>query len=73
MAQVAPFDAIVVAAAASRVPEPLLEQLRPGGRLVMPVASGKGQRLCVVERTAQGYTERRMDQVEFVPVLPGVG
>jgi hypothetical protein len=39
----------------------------------MPVASGKGQRLCVVERTAQGYTERRMDQVEFVPVLPGVG
>jgi len=73
MPHAAPFDAIVIAAAATRVPEQLVEQLRPAGRLVMPVATGKGQRLCVIERTAQGYTERRMDQVEFVPVLPGVG
>jgi protein-L-isoaspartate(D-aspartate) O-methyltransferase len=73
MPQMAPFDVIVITAAAVRVPGPLVEQLRPGGRIVMPVESGKGQRLCVVERTAQGYTERKMDQVKFVPVLPGVG
>ena len=73
MPQTAPFDVIVITAAAARVPALLVEQLRPGGRIVMPVESGKGQRLCVVERTPQGYTERRMDQVKFVPVLPGVG
>ncbi|HKA43120.1 MAG TPA: protein-L-isoaspartate(D-aspartate) O-methyltransferase [Burkholderiales bacterium] len=72
MPQMAPFDAIVVTAAAPRVPDKLVEQLKAGGRLVMPLATGKGQRLCVVERTQQGYTERRMDQVKFVPVLPGV-
>ena len=72
MPQLAPFDAIVMTAAAARVPDALVTQLKPGGRMVMPVATGKGQRLCVVERTAQGYTERRMDQVKFVPLLPGV-
>jgi len=72
MPQMAPFDAIVVTAAAPRVPDKLVEQLKPGGRLVMPLATGKGQQLCVVERTQQGYTERRMDKVKFVPVMPGV-
>jgi protein-L-isoaspartate(D-aspartate) O-methyltransferase len=61
-----------VTAAAQRVPDKLVEQLQPAGRLVMPLTTGKGQQLCVVERTPQGYTERRMDQVKFVPVLPGV-
>jgi protein-L-isoaspartate(D-aspartate) O-methyltransferase len=73
MPQVAPFDAIVMTAAAAQVPDTLVAQLKPGARLVMPVAAGKGQRLCVVERTEQGHTERRMDQVKFVPLLPGVG
>ena len=72
MPQVGPFDAIVVTAAAQRVPDKLVEQLQPAGRLVMPLTTGKGQQLCVVERTQHGYTERRMDQVKFVPVLPGV-
>ena len=72
MPQMAPFDAIVMTAAAARVPEKLVEQLRVAGRLVMPIATARGQQLCVVERTREGHTERRMDQVKFVPLLPGV-
>jgi len=73
MSQTGPFDAIVMTAAASRVPESLVGQLKPAGRMVMPIATAKGQQLSVIERTAQGYTERRMDHVRFVPLLPGVG
>ena len=72
MPQTGPFDAIVMTAAASRVPEKLVAQLTPTGRMVMPIATAKGQQLSVIERTQQGYTERRMDQVKFVPLLPGV-
>lgn len=71
MPQAAPFDAIVIAAAATHVPEPLLEQLGVGGRMVLPLGSGEEQRLCVIERTAQGYNERRMDTVRFVPLRSG--
>lgn len=70
--EVAPFDAIIMAAAATHVPAALLEQLAAGGRMVLPMASNQEQRLCVIERTAQGYVERKMDQVNFVPLLPGV-
>ena len=38
----------------------------------MPIATARGQQLSVIERKEQGYTERRMDQVKFVPILPGV-
>ena len=71
MPQAAPFDAIVISAAATHVPEPLLEQLGVGGRMVLPLGSGEEQRLCVIERTAQGYNERRMDAVRFVPLRSG--
>jgi len=71
MPQAAPFDAIVIAAAATHVPEPLLGQLGVGGRMVLPLGSGEEQRLCVIERTAQGYNERRMDAVRFVPLRSG--
>ena len=71
MPQAAPFDAIVIAAAATHVPEPLLEQLGVGGRMVLPLGSDEEQRLCVIERTAQGYNERRMDAVRFVPLRSG--
>ncbi|MCI3950559.1 MAG: protein-L-isoaspartate O-methyltransferase [Burkholderiales bacterium] len=73
MPEAAPFDAIVMAAAATHVPETLLEQLAVGGRMVLPMASKREQRLCVIERTMQGYTEKKMDEVKFVPLLPGVG
>ena len=69
--QAAPFDAIVIAAAATHLPETLLAQLAVGGRMVLPIGNGEEQRLCVVERTAQGYNERRMDAVKFVPLRAG--
>jgi protein-L-isoaspartate(D-aspartate) O-methyltransferase len=69
----APFDAIVMAAAATHVPSALLEQLAVGGRMVLPMTSNRKQRLCVIERTMQGYSEKKMDDVNFVPLLPGVG
>ena len=72
MPHAAPFDAIVMTAATGRVPEKLVDQLKQGGRLVMPISTARGQQLTVVERTDQGYTERRMDRVKFVPLLPGV-
>jgi len=73
MAEVAPFDAIVIAAAATHVPDTLLEQLAVGGKMIFPKTQSGEQRLIVIERTAQGYIETKMDQVKFVPLLPGIG
>jgi protein-L-isoaspartate(D-aspartate) O-methyltransferase len=69
----APFDAIVVTAAAPRVPEALLEQLKPGGRLVIPVGEpGGAQDLLLIVKTAQGRLERKsILPVRFVPLVPG--
>lgn len=72
MPEVAPFNAIVMSAAARHVPRTLLEQLEIGGRMVLPMAQNGGQRLCVIERSAAGFVEKKMDAVKFVPLLPGV-
>jgi len=69
----APFDVILMTAATTHVPKALLEQLRVGGRMIFPMAKGDKQHLSVIERTAQGYTEKKMDVVNFVPLLPGTG
>jgi protein-L-isoaspartate(D-aspartate) O-methyltransferase len=69
----APFDVIVMTAAATHVPRALLEQLMVGGRMILPMVKGDEQHLWVIERTAQGFTEKRMDAVKFVPLLPGTG
>jgi protein-L-isoaspartate(D-aspartate) O-methyltransferase len=69
--EAAPFDTIVVAAASASVPQTLLDQLAPGGRLMLPVGV-IDQVLCLVERGAQGFVETRFDPVRFVPLLPGV-
>jgi protein-L-isoaspartate(D-aspartate) O-methyltransferase len=67
--EAAPFDAILVTAAAPRVPQPLLDQLAPGGRLVIPVDAGdEGQELQVHERTEDGVAVRRVLGVRFVPM-----
>jgi protein-L-isoaspartate(D-aspartate) O-methyltransferase len=66
----APFDAIVVTAAPPEVPAALQEQLAIGGRLVVPVGTGD-QELLVIERTANGFTERRLMPVRFVPMVRG--
>ena len=73
MPEVAPFDAIVMTAAASSVPKTLVEQLGAGGRMILPVAVRNEQHLYLIERTGKGIVERRMDPVVFVPLLPGVG
>jgi protein-L-isoaspartate(D-aspartate) O-methyltransferase len=70
--EAAPFDAVVVAAAAPEVPRALLDQLARGGRLVLPVGTDE-QQLRVFERTASGFRESRMDAVRFVPMRVGKG
>lgn len=69
--EAAPFDTIIVAAAASAVPRALLDQLAPGGRLMLPLGT-HDQILSLFERTEQGFVETRFDPVRFVPLLPGV-
>ena len=64
----APFDAILVTAAPEKVPEPLLAQLAPGGRMVIPVG-GFYQELKVIERTPEGLRERSVLGVRFVPFV----
>jgi protein-L-isoaspartate(D-aspartate) O-methyltransferase len=72
MPEVAPFDAIVMTAAATHVPRELTEQLEVGGRMIFPLAQAREQRLCLIERSQHGYIEKKMDVVKFVPLLPGV-
>ena len=68
--EAAPFDAIVVTAAPDHVPQPLIEQLATGGRLVLPVGpQGGRQELVVLEKQADGDVERtRVIPVRFVPL-----
>jgi len=65
--EAAPFDGILVTAAAPRVPQPLKEQLRDGGRLVLPVGD-EYQELVVITRRGDAFEERRVLSVRFVPM-----
>ncbi len=69
----APFDGILVTAAAPQVPQALVDQLKPGGRLVIPVgAAHDAQELLVLTKRADGTIERRsVLPVRFVPLVPG--
>lgn len=71
LADAAPFDTIILAAAALRVPQALLGQLALGGRMLLPLGGGE-QTLCMIERSPRGYTETRLDMVRFVPLVAGV-
>jgi len=68
----APFDGIMVTAAASAIPEELLEQLAIGGVLVIPIEKNAQQRLMAVQRTEQGFEESDLGGVIFVPMLSGL-
>lgn len=71
LAEFAPYNAIIMAAAATHIPQELLAQLALGGRLVMPIGT-ETQKLTVVERTAEGFEQVAMGDVKFVPLLGGV-
>lgn len=64
----APFDAIMVTAAPEQVPQPLLDQLKPGGRLVMPVGSHFTQELILIRKTDKGFKKESLLPVIFVPM-----
>ena len=68
----APFDGIIVTAAATSVPQELIDQLRPGGILVAPVERGPMQRLLAIRRTEEGFEENDLGGVIFVPLLSGL-
>lgn len=68
--EAAPFDGIIMAAAATHVPPALLKQLAVGGRMVLPLGA-QVQYLCLIERDAQGYHETKLETAKFVPLLMG--
>jgi protein-L-isoaspartate(D-aspartate) O-methyltransferase len=65
----APFERILVAAAAPEVPPSLLSQLAPGGRLVIPVGDDRSQVLTLLESTGEGYSERKDEACVFVRLI----
>jgi protein-L-isoaspartate(D-aspartate) O-methyltransferase len=67
----APFHSIIVAAAAPSVPQALLRQLAPGGKMILPLRAGAAQRLVLIERRARGFAEAELDPVRFVPMEAG--
>ena len=73
MEKAAPFDSIIIAAAAPRMPQALLPQLARGGRMILPLRErgADAQRLVLVERNRMGYAETLLDPVRFVPLQAG--
>lgn len=71
--EAAPFDGMLIAAAATDLPEKLLMQLAIGGRAIAPLGAGANQTLCLIERTGEKQFSRiLLDRVRFVPLLSGV-
>lgn len=69
----APYDAILVAAASPEVPLPLIDQLAPGGRLIIPIGDRNAQTLTLVQRTPDGVRTSTVADVRFVPLLGEFG
>jgi protein-L-isoaspartate(D-aspartate) O-methyltransferase len=67
----APFHGILMGASATHVPDALKQQLAVGGRMVLPVGTDD-QWLYVIDRNANGFTEKRCAAVRFVPLMPGL-
>lgn len=69
----APFDGMLVTAAPEEVPQALVEQLAPGGRLIIPVGPAGNQELVRIERTESGIARQHLCWVAFVPLVEGKG
>ncbi len=69
----APYDAIIVTAGAPKPPQPLLDQLSPGGRAVIPVGDEQSQDLVRVTRTRTAYKEERLGECKFVKLVGKYG
>jgi len=67
--ELAPFDAILVAAAAPAVPRPLLAQLAEGGRLILPVGDAEHQELQLIEKHGDAFPTRMLEGCRFVPLV----
>ncbi len=67
----APYNGIIVTAGATQVPQALLDQLAIGGRLVIPVGEDDDQKLLLIIREKNGFVQRALDDVRFVPLLAG--
>ncbi|MDZ7695375.1 MAG: protein-L-isoaspartate(D-aspartate) O-methyltransferase [Deltaproteobacteria bacterium] len=68
-----PYDAVIVTAAAPRIPRPLLEQMKEGGSAVVPVGDRLSQSLTKVTRDQQGYFEKNLGGVRFVRLVGDYG
>jgi protein-L-isoaspartate(D-aspartate) O-methyltransferase len=69
----APFDAIIVTCAPTRVPQPLQDQLAEGGRMVIPVGKKYHQRLLLLTKTRGVIKEQKVVDVRFVPMVDSQG
>lgn len=69
----APYDGIIVSAAPMGVPTGLLEQLSLNGKLIIPVGRSGEQELLSIVKTSEGFMEKRLDWVSFVPMVEGIG
>ncbi len=68
----APFDGIIVTAAPAGIPLALVDQLKPAGRMVLPIGDSKAQALLRVTKTTRGYDKELLEEASFVPLLGGV-
>lgn len=67
-----PFDKIIITAAAPEIPQKLLQQLKPGGSMVIPLGSGDVQQMLRITKTANGgFVEEQFDHFSFVPMIEG--
>ena len=67
-----PYDAIIITAAASKIPDKLIEQLKPNGRIVLPLKINDNQQLVKLKNTKNGIIKKVIEDVVFVPMLEGI-
>jgi len=68
----APFDAIIMTASPKEIPEKLVQQLKPSGRMIIPLNENGSQKLFRIKNTKNGILKKEVDDVLFVPMLKGI-